>query len=444
MMGAGTNMAVDRLVAEFADRPKGSAWLGELRDAGLARFSKLGFPTTRHEDWRFTNVKPLTELPFKLDVDGPVDGLNGALFTGLEGPQLVFVNGLFSDELSVVGDLPEGVMVGSVAAALTEDDAKLEGCLSRQVRNGGDAFAALNTAFFTDGALVWVPEGVAVEAPIRIYFVTTATADGATANLRNLIVVGANSSVTVIESWTGGGAAYFNNAITELVVGDNASVEHVKFQDEGAAAFHVAGLHATLGRDCRAAHHSIALGGRLARNNIHAWLDGEGLECVLNGLYLTENEQLIDHHMVVEHTRPHGESHEYFNGILDDASRGVFHGRIHVHRGADKTDAKQTNKNLLLSDRAQVDTKPQLEIYADDVKCTHGATVGQMPPEQIFYLRTRGLSEANAWRMLLHAFAGEIIERIACEPVREELDRLVWDRLEQNPHIAEATEMAEA
>jgi Fe-S cluster assembly protein SufD len=295
----------------------------------------------------------------------------------------------------------------------------------------------LNTAFFADGALVRVPEGVTVEAPIRVYFLNTAETDGATANIRSLITAGAGSSVTVIESWTGGGAAYFNNVITEIDAGDNASVEHVKFQDEGAAAFHVAGLHCTLGRDCRAAHHSIALGGRLARNNIRAWLDGEGLECVLNGLYLTEREQLIDHHMVVEHAKPHGDSHEYFNGILDDASRGVFHGRIHVHKGADKTDAKQTNKNLLLSDRAQVDTKPQLEIYADDVKCTHGATVGQMPPEQIFYLRTRGLSEAEARRMLMHAFAGEIIERIECEPVREELDRLVWDRLEANLHISE-------
>ena len=436
MMAAGTNMAVDRLVAEFADRPKGPSWLGELRDAGLARFSELGFPTTRHEDWRFTNMKPLTELPFQLDVDGAADGLNGALFTGLEGPQLVFVNGKFSDELSAVGELPEGVVVGSVAAALA-DGSDLQDCLSRQVRNGADSFAALNTAFFADGALVRVPEGVTVEAPIRVYFLNTAETDGATANIRNLITAGAGSSVTVIESWTGGGAAYFNNVITELSAGDNARVEHVKFQDEGAAAFHVAGLHCTLGRDCRAAHQSIALGGRVARNNIRAWLDGEGLECVLNGLYLTEREQLIDHHMVVEHAKPHGDSHEYFNGILDDASRGVFHGRIHVHKGANKTDAKQTNKNLLLSDRAQVDTKPQLEIYADDVKCTHGATVGQMPPEQIFYLRTRGLSEAEARRMLMHAFAGEIIERIECEPVREELDRLVWDRLEANPHISE-------
>ena len=386
-MVAETDMAVDRLVAEFAGRPKGPAWLGELRDAGLARFSELGFPTTRHEDWRFTNVKPLTKLPFRLDVDGVANGLNGGLFTGLDGPQLVFLNGRFSKELSVVGELPAGVIVGSVAETLVDDESTIQDCLSRQVRNGNDAFMALNTAFFADGALVWVPEGVIMEAPVRVYYLNTTEIDGATANIRNLIAAGANSGVTVIESWTGGGVAYFNNAITELVAGDNAQVEHVKFQDEGKEAFHVAGLHATLGRDCRVSHHSIALGGRLARNNIRARLDGEGLECVLNGLYLTENEQLIDHHMVVEHVKPHGDSHEYFNGILDDASRGVFHGRIHVHPGADKTDAKQTNKNLLLSDRATVDTKPQLEIYADDVKCTHGATVGQMPPEQIFYTR---------------------------------------------------------
>jgi len=436
-MVAETDMAVDRLVAEFANRPKGPAWLDELRDAGLASFSELGFPTNQHEDWRFTNVKSLTELPFQLDVDNVANGLNGGLFRGLDGPQLVFVNGRFSKNLSVVDNLPAGVVVGSVAETLANDDSTIQDCVSSKVRNGNDAFMALNTAFFADGMLVRVPENVTVEVPIRIYYLNTTKIDGATANIRNLIVTGANSAVTVIESWTGGDAAYFNNTITELAVGENAQVEHVKFQDEGAQAFHVAGLHATLGRDCRMSHHSIALGGRLARNNIRARLDGEGLECMLNGLYLTEREQLIDHHMVVDHVKPHGDSHEYFNGILDDDSRAVFHGRIHVHPGADKTDAKQTNKNLLLSDRATVDTKPQLEIYADDVKCTHGATVGQMPPEQIFYLRTRGLSEENARRMLMHAFAGEIIERIACEPAREELDRLVWNRLEANPHIAE-------
>ena len=275
-----------------------------------------------------------------------------------------------------------------------------------------------------------VPDGVAMETPIRIYHLSTA-GDGATANIHSLIVVGENSLATVVESWTGRDTAYFNNAITEMIVGDNAQVEHTKFQDESTSAFHVAGLHVRMGRDSRATHHSIALGGRIARNNIRAHLDGQGLEAVLNGLYLPRGEQLIDHHMVVEHAQPHCVSHEYFNGILDDHARGVFHGRIHVHKGADQTDAKQTNKNLLLSDSAMVDTKPQLEIYADDVKCTHGATVGQMNPEQIFYMRARGLTEENARHMLMHAFAGEIIERIACEPVREELDRLVWDRLEK-------------
>ena len=204
----------------------------------------------------------------------------------------------------------------------------------------------------------------------------------------------------------------------------------MKFQDESTAAFHVAGLRAEMGRDSRVAHHSIALGGRIARNNIRARLDGTGIEAVLNGLYLPRGKQLIDHHMVVDHLQPHCDSHEYFNGILDDHARAVFHGRIHVHKGADKTDAKQTNKNLLLSDNATVNTKPQLEIYADDVKCTHGATIGQMNAEQIFYLRARGLDEESARRMIMHAFAGEIIARIGCTLAREELDKLVWDRLE--------------
>ena len=233
------------------------------------------------------------------------------------------------------------------------------------------------------------------------------------------------------------------SALLGLVLGPSAlsfgDVVAALSQDEGAAAFHVARLHCTLGRDCRAAHHSLALGGRLARNNIRAWLDGEGLECVLNGLYLTENEQLIDHHMVVEHAKPHGDSHEYFNGILDDASRGVFHGRIHVHRGADKTSAKQTNKNLLLSDRAQVDTKPQLEIYADDVKCTHGATIGQRDSDALFYLRSRGLDLEQARDVLIHAFASDVVDRIAITPIREQLDAVLLQQLPGSRHASFAT-----
>jgi Fe-S cluster assembly protein SufD len=417
----------NRLLAAMPGVMNDPAWLHQLRGTGRARFAKLGFPTTRDEDWRFTSVAPITELNFMSPSADADAQLGDCLFGGLEGPRLVFVNGHYSRELSVVADLPNDVKVGNVAGALAQNDRVLQ---IHMAHRDTDAFASLNSACFTDGAFINLPEGVVMETPIRIYHLNTA-GDGATTNIRSLIVVGSNSKATIIESWNGSNAAYFNNAITELIAGDNARVEHVKFQDESTTAFHVGGLHMRMGRDSRASHHSIALGGRVARNNIRAHLDGTGLETVLNGLYLPRGGQLIDHHMVVDHALPHGISHEYFNGILDDQARGVFHGRIHVHKGADKTDARQTNKNLLLSEDATVDTKPQLEIYADDVKCTHGATVGQMNPEQIFYLRARGLSEESARRMIMHAFAGEIIERIACEPVREELDRLMQNRLEE-------------
>jgi Fe-S cluster assembly protein SufD len=405
-MVASANNAVDRLLAALPTRGEGGA-----------RVAEMGFPTTRDEDWRFTSVAPIAELEFIAAAADAKANLEGCVFSKIDGPQLVFVNGHFSSELSRVGELPTGVEIGNLASAACEP------CEAE------DAFGALNAASFTDGARVRVADGVCFETPIRVYYLSTG-GDGATANIRNHITLGANSKATILESWTGADAAYFNNVITELSVGDNALLEHVKFQDESTAAFHVAGLHATMGRYSRVAHHSIALGGRIARNNIRARLDGTGIEAVLNGLYLPRGKQLIDHHMVVDHLQPHCDSHEYFNGILDDHARAVFHGRIHVHKGADKTDAKQTNKNLLLSDNATVNTKPQLEIYADDVKCTHGATIGQMNAEQIFYLRARGLDEEAARRMIMHAFAGEIIARIGCKPAREELDQLVWDRLE--------------
>jgi Fe-S cluster assembly protein SufD len=277
-----------------------------------------------------------------------------------------------------------------------------------------------------------------VEVPVHLLFISTAKEAGATAHPRNLIIAEKGSQVTVLESCVSlPEASYFTNAVTELVLGEGAAVEHVKFQDESRNAYHMAAIHAHLGRSSNFISHSIATGARLSRNNIHTTLAGEGVECVLNGLYLTRGDQLADHHMVVEHAQPHCNSHEYYNGILDGHSKGVFHGRILVRRAAQKTDAKQTNKNLLLSDDATVDTKPQLEIYADDVKCTHGATIGQLNEESIFYLRSRGMGAETARRMLIHAFAGEIIERIRHAPAREELDKLVWDRLEQHPRVGE-------
>jgi Fe-S cluster assembly protein SufD len=429
----------ERHMEPGAGRPP--SWLYPLRKAGLARFAEMGFPTQREEDWRFTNVTPIAQLPFQPVLDYVAGQVTAEIvaafpFGGLKTNRLVFVDGHYAPELSTLQPLPSGVQVGRLADALGGPAPLAERYLGRLLRMDDNAFAALNTALFSDGLFLHVPEGVQVMDPVHIVFVGAAPEAGATSMLRNLMIVGAGAGVTVLETHVSvGEGRRLTNVVTEFLVGDEAKVEHVKFQDDSLEAYHVSALHARLGRQSNYVAHSLALGARLSRNNIRAELAGEGLECVLNGLYLTRGEQLADHHMVVEHAQPNGASHEYFNGILDDRSRGVFHGRILVQSIAQKTDAKQTNKNLLLSEDAIANTKPQLEIYADDVKCTHGATIGQMNQEAIFYLRARGLSLATARRMLMHAFAGEIVDRVQHEPVREELDRLVWNRLETNPHV---------
>jgi Fe-S cluster assembly protein SufD len=426
----------------FESEPQTPAWLLPLRQNGMARFAELGFPTLHDEDWRFTNVAPLAKLPFKPMSESADDAaaakatLEKSIFAHLPGSRLVFVNGRFQAALSAPGKLPAGVKVASLAAALTTDSAFIEKQLGLFALTDGNSFAALNQAFFVDGGFVHIPAGQTVEEPIQLIFISTAKHSGDTIQPRNLVIAGANSKATVIESYLAtDSAAYFTNAVTEIVAGDNAALEHVKFQDEALDAFHLATIAAQLGRASNVSIHSFALGARLSRTNIRTKLAGEGLECILNGLYLTRGEQLADHHMIVEHAQPHCASHEYFNGILDDKSKGVFHGRIYVHPIAQKTDAKQTNKNLLLSDEATADTKPQLEIYADDVKCTHGATIGQLNDESIFYLRSRGLGKDTARQMLIHAFAGEIIARVKHEAVRGRLDQVIWDRLEANPHL---------
>jgi Fe-S cluster assembly protein SufD len=427
----------------FQRRGQQPAWLFPLRQAGISSFEQQGLPTIDQEDWRYTNVAPIARLPFKPVFEAPAGGaaadvLTRAPFQNLSRTRLVFVDGHYAAPLSALGPLPAGAKVLNLAAALTGESALLQQHLGRYARIQNNAFAALNQAFFLDGAFVYVPEGVELTEPIQLIFVSSGGKSGATVHPRNLIVAEANSRVTVLETYLGAQpGSYLTNAVTELVAGDNAWVELLKFQDEAAESFHMATIQGQFGRASNVSVHSFALGARLSRNNIRAQLAGEGLECILNGLYVTKDEQLADHHMIVEHAEPHCASHEYFNGILDDKSRGVFHGRIYVHQNAQKTDAKQTNKNLLLSDDATANTKPQLEIYADDVKCTHGATVGQLNDEAIFYLRSRGLGWDTARRMLIHAFAGEIIERVHCEPARQELDRIVWDRLEANPHLAQ-------
>ena len=433
----------ERFEAEDATRQP--SWLFPARKAGLARFAELGFPTVKDEDWRFTNLAPLTQLPFHPTLNRPEsEPLQGDLthlpLHRVAGPRYVFVNGHYSESLSQPATPVEGADIRPLSAALRDNVPLLEKHLNRYTSAEDDAVAALNTAYFTDGIYIHVKRGHKVTEPVQVLFLSTLDQAGTAIHPRNLIVAEANSEVTLVESYYHlSDGAYLTNSASEFVVDENAKVEHIKVQDESLNAYHLSTLHADLGRSCRFHSHSLALGAKLSRNNLRTRLGGEGISCVLNGLYLTKGEQLADHHMIVNHASPRCESHEYFNGILDDRSRGVFHGRILVQQIAQKTDAKQTNKNLLLSDDATVNTKPQLEIYADDVKCTHGATIGQMNEEAIFYLRARGIGESFARRMLMHSFAGEIIDRIECEPIREELDQIVWDRLESNPHIAELT-----
>jgi Fe-S cluster assembly protein SufD len=438
------NNGTEPIVAKFAPlaAAEGPQWLALLRKAGLASFADQGFPTLHDEDWRFTNVTPVAKLNFQPAAPVAANGaesqaIAASVFAALPGPCLVFVNGFFAPALSRIPTLPDGVRMESLAAALAQDAGPIESHLGQYAHTANNTFAALNQAFFSDGAFISVPAGVELPDPVRLLYISSAHRSGEAILPRNLILAGENSKLTVVESYLATTeAAYFTNAVTEILAGDHARVEHIKLQDEATAAFHIATIAGEFGRASNVTVHSFALGARLSRNNIRVNLAGEGLECILNGLYLSRGEQLADHHMMVEHAQPRCASHEYFNGILDDKSRGVFHGRIYVHPAAQKTDAKQTNKNLLLSNNATADTKPQLEIYADDVKCTHGATIGQLNPESIFYLRTRGMNEDTARRMLIHAFAGEIIERIHCEPARAVIDQLVWDRLEANPHLA--------
>jgi Fe-S cluster assembly protein SufD len=436
--------AVEPLVNHFSriaalEQPE---WQLALREAGLARFSELGVPTLAHEDWRFTNLAPLARLPleplFETAITPGLEALLAAqTFTRLPGTRLVFINGQYSAPLSRLDELPAGVRVTSLAAALKSDPDFIKAQLGSSALTENNPFTALNQAFFLDGGFVHVPAGLTVAEPVQFLHVSTAQRGGAAIQPRNLIVAGANSKLTVIESYLAlHNSAYFTNAVTELVAGENATVEFVKYQAEAADAFHIGMIGAHLGRASNVRIHSFALGAKLSRTNIRTHLAGEGLECILNGLYLTGGDQLADHHMIVEHAQPHCASHEYFNGILDDKSKGVFHGRILVREIAQKTDAKQTNKNLLLSEDATADTKPQLEIYADDVKCTHGATIGQLNQESIFYLRSRGIGTETARRMLIHAFAGEIIERVQCDAAREQLSQVVWDRLEASHHLA--------
>jgi Fe-S cluster assembly protein SufD len=408
----------------------GSASLARLRREALARFAERGIPTRTDEEWKYTRLVPLEKSPFPLASESAGlaarDDLRPLVMGDLGGHRLVFLDGRYAPALSAVGEPPAGVRLGPLAEALGRDPGTIERLLREQRHQ--TVFGALNTAFMADGLYLHLERGAAIEEPIHVLYLTTLR--GQAIHPRNLIVAGENSRATVVEHYAGTGAwAYFTNAVTQVFAAEGASIEHYRIEQEGAGAVHVGGVHASQAKASRFLSHSVAFGGELARMDITTAFDGEGCEATLDGLYVAGGRQHVDHHTLVDHAQPHGTSREHYRGVLDGTARGVFNGKIVVQPGAQRTDARQTNHNLLLSVGAEVDTKPQLEIYADDVKCNHGATVGQLDAAQLFYLRSRGMDEAAARALLTHAFARDVIERIRVAALRERLEKLLFARL---------------
>lgn len=422
----------------------------KIRRTAISRFVELGFPTVHDEEWKYTDVSPIIERTFKptfVEAEAirrlPPQMIQQIRPFTLEEAgyhRVVFVNGYYSQELSYLHPLAKGVQIESLATALEKDPVTLAGYLSVGVgwpySHEENGFTALNTAFIQDGAFIYIPDGVIVETPIQLLFVTMGDSHVASADKmaplsqpRNLIITGKNSQVTLIESYVSPTPSlYFTNTITEVVMGENSVVDYYKLQYESLEAFHIGTMQVRQGRSSNFSSHSLSFGGRLVRNNITVIFEAEGGECTLNGLYVVTGRQHVDNHTMIDHAKPHCTSNELYKGILDGKSRGVFNGKILVRPNAQKTNAHQINKNLLLSDEALIDTKPQLEIFANDVKCTHGATIGQLEEDPIFYLRSRGVDQETARTILTYAFASDILSRIKLEAVRTDIDKRLLSR----------------
>lgn len=405
-------------------------WLQSTRTRALEQFAERGFPTIKQENWKYTSLVSLAGSGFQPGMSGEAHPDCRAAIANLQLPAdahvLVFVNGHYSAAHSALHALPAGVMLRNLRGALDTHPQLLEPFLAHATHATG--LSALNTALFGDGYVLSLPERTEVEAAIHVLFLQTA--NDAVANIKNVIIAEAGSRARVIEHFVGfDKLSYFNNVSTEIVARHDARIEHFKLQQESADGSHIAEIRATQERASEFASYSFSLGGILARNDIATKFAGERASCVMNGLYMTQGKQLVDHHTRVDHAQPRCQSREFYKGIMDGSSRAVFNGKVIVHKDAQQTDAAQSNRNLLLSDNAEVDTKPELEIYADDVKCAHGATVGQLDPNQIFYLRARGIDEAAARILLTFAFAEDVIQSVNYLPLRQRLEHILVGQL---------------
>jgi Fe-S cluster assembly protein SufD len=426
-------VAVERLVGAYNawagnGASKAPEWLRDIRSGAIARFETLGFPTMKQEAWRFTSVAPIAEGSFELATPPArvpqLDEIRPFLLFDA-GYRLVFLDGFFQPSLST----PFFDDVQSLSHVVTHRQDLVRQHLGKYATAQDHPFSALNTAFVNEGAFVHVPAKATLAEPIQLLFLASGDKRVVT-HPRNLVVVEREGRASIVETYASlGQGPYWTNSVTEIVAGDGARVDYHRVQRESARAYHVATTQTHQGRDSTIHLHTVAFGAALSRHDIGTVLAGPGGTLILNGLYLLADQQHADHHTTIDHAADHCESHEYFNGVLDGKSRGVFTGRIVVRPGAQKTDSKQTNNNLLLSADAHADSQPQLEIYADDVKCTHGSTVGPLDPRALFYLRSRGIAETDARRLLTYGFAAEILGRMDVGALRAELDRIVRDRL---------------
>jgi Fe-S cluster assembly protein SufD len=440
--------AVDHYLAEFsalrAELPgHGLDWLKQSRQGALDAFASTGFPTSRDEDWKYTRVAPIEKRSFTLPAHDPIGiearDVERFSLTGLDCEQLVFVDGRYVDALSRRNVVESGARITTLESAMNASSQLLESHLGHYADIAGQAFSALNTAFMTDGAVVHVKNRGGNHHPVHLLFI--ATRQDVVSHPRMLVVAEAGSRTSVIESYASlFDGCYFTNALTEIALMENAEVDHYKLQEESNKAFHVATLQVHQKTGSRFASHSISFGGALARNDINIELDGEGAACALNGLFMVGGRQHVDFHTRVDHVKPRGTSEEVYRGILDGRARGVFNGRVKVFPDAQKTDARQSNNNLLLSRDAEIDTKPELEIYADDVKCAHGATVGQLDEQTLYYLRSRGIGEKQARGLLTYGFAREILERVDLAPLRNKLTEELLHRMPNAETIREMVE----
>ncbi|HKY33606.1 MAG TPA: Fe-S cluster assembly protein SufD [Candidatus Polarisedimenticolia bacterium] len=435
-MMAATPAAAERYLDRFERMASGATaapWLAGVRRKAIERFAEMGFPTTRQEEWRYTSVAPIASGSFEHPLPQPAGAdagahaaaVDAAPFGGWGETRLVFVDGLFAPALSRAGRQAQGVTVAPLAAGASERTA---GMLAGVAGWTDRPFTALNTALFQDGAVVAVPAGRAVEEPIQIVFHSSGRP--VAAHPRCLIVLGKGAQATVVECYSGEeGGVRFVNAVTEIVLEEGASARHYRIQREPLSSCHVGTVEARLGRSATLAGMAVSLGGRLSRVDIVAVLAGEGAACTLDGLYVLKGDQHCDHHTVIDHAAPHGTSRELYKGVLAGRSRGVFDGTVIVRKDAQKTDSRQENRNLLLSSEALVDTKPTLQILADDVRCTHAATIGRMDEQSLFYLRSRGLDPAAARLVLISAFVSDVAGRIGVRPLREGLGALLAEEL---------------